>query len=115
MSKRVLVCGGRDYEGKDAVWTALEDLDAEYDILIIHGGARGADALAGRYADTFGRPCMVFPAAWFANGKSAGPMRNAWMLKYGQPDLVLAFPGGRGTENCVKQAEAAGVEVRRIS
>jgi hypothetical protein len=31
------------------------------------------------------------------------------MLDQGKPDLVVAFPGGRGTANLVKQARAAGV------
>ena len=37
------------------------------------------------------------------------------MIVEGTPDLVIAFPGGRGTENMIKQAEAAGIPVRRIT
>jgi ABC-type Fe3+-hydroxamate transport system substrate-binding protein len=33
----------------------------------------------------------------------------------GKPDLVVAFPGGRGTANMIEQAEQAGVPVRRIT
>ncbi|MEM9912925.1 MAG: hypothetical protein AAF922_19365 [Pseudomonadota bacterium] len=44
-------------------------------------------------------------------GRAAGPIRNKEMLDEGCPDLVVAFPGGRGTANMVKQAQAAGVEV----
>ena len=33
------------------------------------------------------------------------------MLEEGKPDLVVAFPGGRGTENMKKLAREAGVEV----
>jgi hypothetical protein len=33
------------------------------------------------------------------------------MLEEGKPDLVVAFPGGRGTANMVKQARAAAVKV----
>jgi hypothetical protein len=32
------------------------------------------------------------------------------MLEW-KPDLVIAFPGGRGTADMVKQAKAAGVPV----
>jgi hypothetical protein len=32
----------------------------------------------------------------------------------GKPDLVVAFPGGRGTANMVKQARAAGVAVMEV-
>jgi hypothetical protein len=37
------------------------------------------------------------------------------MLAEGEPDLVVAFPGGRGIANMVKQARAAGVEVLEAS
>jgi UDP-N-acetylmuramoylalanine-D-glutamate ligase len=33
------------------------------------------------------------------------------MLKEGRPDLVVAFPGGKGTANMVAQARAAGIRV----
>lgn len=108
---RVLVCGGRDYANKAAVW---RELDVRGVGLVIQGDAQGADALARRWADTFGVPCLSFPAAWFFHGKRAGPIRNAWMLQFGRPDLVLAFPGGRGTADMVKQARAAGVRVVEV-
>ena len=38
-------------------------------------------------------------------------MRNARMLAEGKPDLVVAFPGGRGTADMVAQARKAGVRV----
>lgn len=40
--------------------------------------------------------------------EGAGPIRNSFMLALG-PDLVLAFPGGRGTADMVRQASEAGV------
>jgi len=36
------------------------------------------------------------------------------MIDEGKPDLVLAFPGGRGTDDMVRRAEKAGIEVRRV-
>jgi hypothetical protein len=36
------------------------------------------------------------------------------MLDEGKPDLVLAFPGGRGTRNMVGQAKRAGVPVEIV-
>jgi len=35
------------------------------------------------------------------------------MLEWG-PDLVIAFPGGRGTADMVRQARIAGVKVIEI-
>lgn len=110
---RILVCGGRDYEDLGAVWSQL---DAHHALqgqisLIIHGGARGADTLAARWAALNGVPVLPFKADWNA-GRSAGPIRNKQMLVEGKPDLVLAFPtSGPGTKDMMKQARKAGVPV----
>lgn len=108
---RVLVTGGRNYTDVERIYSALDALGVT---LLIHGGASGADTEAGRWADFHGVPCMVFPAPWAHHGRAAGPIRNGWMLEYGRPDLVVAFPGGRGTANMVKQARDRGVEVREV-
>lgn len=42
-------------------------------------------------------------------------MRNQKMLDEGRPDLIVAFPGGRGTADMVKRGIAAGVPVLNIS
>lgn len=111
---RVLVCGGRTFFGKaekNLVFDTLAEIGPD---LIIHGGASGADGLAGAYAEGTGTPCMVFPAPWKALGRRGGPERNGWMLLFGEPDLVVAFPGGSGTANMVRQARDAGVAVRQV-
>jgi hypothetical protein len=36
------------------------------------------------------------------------------MLDENPVDLVIAFPGGAGTADMIRRAEAAGIEVRRI-
>ena len=103
---RVLVCGGRDYRGD--VSSVLDPLPVK---LIIHGAARGADSLAEDYAKRREIPYVGVPAEWKLHGKAAGPMRNSKMLKDWMPNLVVAFPGGRGTENMIKQARVAGISV----
>jgi len=106
---RVLVCGGRHYPLMERVYSILDDLNPD---LVIQGGASGADLHARTWANMKGRACATFPAQWTALGPEAGPIRNRWMLKYGRPDLVIAFPGGAGTHNMVQAALAAGVKVR---
>lgn len=58
---------------------------------------------------------MEFPAKWKMYGRSAGAIRNAVMLSEFQPDIVVAFPGGRGTAHMVRIARAAGIDVIEIS
>lgn len=109
--KRVLVCGGRDFNDKEAVFRALDKLHSTGRVvLVIHGAAPGADSLAAQWAQEHGIRCTACPADWKTHGKRAGPLRNSHMLTL-KPDGVVAFPGGRGTMDMIKQAEAAGVKV----
>ena len=111
---RILVCGGRDYDyAKSNVLYAALDLVtlAETDIFIITGGARGVDHLAACWALSHDYGQKVYPADWKTFGKKAGYLRNMQMLKEGKPDLVVAFPGGKGTAMMVDLATKAGVKV----
>lgn len=113
---RVIVCGGRDYNDGDHIWNTLTRMDAERSIsCVIHGAAKGADTHAMLWAQMMPE-CVhaPFQADWFTYGKTAGPRRNQRMMEEGKPDLVIAFPGGRGTADMVSRAKKAGVEVMEI-
>ena len=115
----VLVTGGRNYRDYAAVAYALHDLyvnNPDRYFVVVHGAAREADSLAARWVQAMEGAGDVYeepvPADWKRYGKAAGPIRNRLMLDETKPDLVLAFPGGRGTENMITQARQAGVEIR---
>jgi hypothetical protein len=85
--------------------------------LLLHGGARGADAAIGRAAQQLGWSALVMPAQWQLHGRAAGPIRNRELLEqavaravvHSSPGsiasvLVVAFPGGAGTASLVQQA-----------
>lgn len=112
---KVLVCGGRNYRDYTHVKRTLDYLRLHYDgfELLIHGGAKGADTLAGMWALERGVHIAIVPALWDHYGKAAGAMRNSAMLAL-NPSLVVAFPGGRGTLNMKGQAEQHGIEVIEI-
>lgn len=112
---KVLVTGGRDYADATLVGLALNGLAREHgEITIIEGGATGADALARQWAIRRSLPCITVLADWATHGKAAGPWCNQLMLDRHKPDLVLAFPGGRGTADMVRRARAAGVPVKEV-
>lgn len=112
---KVLVCGGRDFDDYSKVCEVLDGIDQGHVITqIVHGAARGADRLANQWAFARGVPVNAFAANWESEGRAAGPIRNQRMLDLGKPDLVVAFPGGRGTADMVSRARAAGVEVREV-
>lgn len=115
---RVLVCGGRDFNNYDLLNRELNEIrfkDVDRDFTcIIEGEARGADVLSRLYAERNGIPVEPFPADWDKYGRSAGSIRNLQMLTEGKPDLVVAFPGGKGTANMIAQAKKAGVKVYEV-
>lgn len=95
---RVLVYGGRDYKGRDAVFAELDRVRAESGVdLIIEGGATGADQHGQSWARSRAIACLTIPADWKAEPRAAGPLRNERMIEEGRPDVGLEFPGGAGT------------------
>ena len=108
---KVIVCGGRDYNDREAVFAALDKAHAKRPFsMVIHGGARGADTLAGQWAESRGIFSARVDALWDAHGKAAGPRRNRAMLTL-LPEGLVAFLGGRGTADMVAAARATGVKV----
>lgn len=109
---RVLVCGGRDYEDWLTLKRTLDHIHIDHTITaIIHGGATGADAMADDWAKSRGITIKAYPVTkeeWRMIGLSAGPRRNARMLKTEQPDMVVAFPGNKGTADMATKAFDAG-------
>jgi hypothetical protein len=83
----------------------------------------GADAHAKGWADRMGLNTTVMEANWVAHGKGGGPRRNTRMLRYldllcydnaAHPGLVIAFPGGAGTDDlCTQAAQCDGIQVLR--
>lgn len=102
---KVLVCGGRMYGDTVKVDQVLREIHARTPIThIIHGAAQGADSLAYQWAMQNGIQPVGCPALWSFYEKAAGPIRNAYMVAL-RPDLVVAFPGGRGTADMLSKAK----------
>jgi predicted Rossmann-fold nucleotide-binding protein len=110
--QRAIVCGGRKYKDSDAVRQALVE-HTEEGAVIVTGGAMGADALARRIGLDLKRGHIIeeHDAKWERYGKAAGPVRNQEMVNLGA-DLCIAFPGGKGTRDCVQRCLAAGIPVK---
>jgi YspA, cpYpsA-related SLOG family len=117
---RVLVCGGRDFKDKDLLEKELDKIHEPKFFnpgnikLLIQGGASGADYLAREWASTKAVGVRTFKADWYKYRLRAGPIRNKQMLDEGKPDLVIAFPGGKGTADMIRQATVAKVKVKII-
>ena len=130
MRTRILICGDRDWgKSDDKSWYSGDRLDDEalmWHILkyliscytrsgtiVLHGGARGADEMAGRLAEDYGVHTARIKALWASFGKGAGPMRNRVMAEFA-PDLVVAFhrniEESSGTADMLTVAEEEGID-----
>jgi len=128
---RVCVCGGRDVAGASlarslgvegradgvlAVRLAarLRGYEPEQ-IVLVSGGARGADEIGERWAEANGVRIERFEAEWSRLGRAAGVHRNKCMIR-SRPDFVAALWDGnsRGTKNMIEAATRAGIPVEII-
>lgn len=108
---RIVVTGGRDYANSELVDAVLSNLEPN---AVAQGGASGADELARDWCAAHNVAVETFAAEWQSDGRAAGPIRNRKMLERFMPSIVVAFPGGRGTDDCVRQARRRGIVVLRV-
>lgn len=115
----VLVTGGRDYDNRNVIGRTV--LSFPEGALVIHGGARGADSVVRSACKVHGYPYAEVPYfGWL--GKLGGYERNQMMVDLlsslrdaGWLVKVVAFPGGRGTADCTRRAEEAGLPIQRVT
>lgn len=116
MKKRILVAGGRDFKDRDFVFYHLDNLRQWFApiFLGIQGEATGVDTFARQWFEAQGMPCAGMRANWNFYGDAAGRLRNSWMEEWLTPDLVITFPGGRGTANMAKIAKEKKIDLHVI-
>lgn len=114
---RILITGSREWTDREkiriAILTTIKGVDTgKEDVTIIHGGAKGADRLAGSIALSMWGKVEEYLPDWNTHGKAAAILRNQDMVDT-KPDICLAFPVGesRGTRDCMRRAEKAGIKV----
>lgn len=111
---RVWIAGSRSsYISVDVLDGILAD-EAICPKVVLHGGARGVDFSAGRWADARDVPVEVFPANWNLHGRAAGPLRNKQLAEHADC-LVAILPAGPGTRSAIRCAEDAGIPVIRYT
>lgn len=121
--KTIIVCGGRDFVDVPLLWRTLDKIARRYGVREVIDGASdeisgpfiGADYWANQWALAADISTCRYIADWKGKGKAAGPIRNQRMIDEGKPDLVVAFPGGKGTADMLRRAEAAGIETIIVS
>ena len=133
MTVRILITGSREFVDRAAIAAKLSEVYRRFDrqqLILVNGGARGADSLVKSVADKADDSQLLaetYPltdADWRPGGpgtpvdRRAGHRRNDVMVKTGAA-LCLAFMstaaevagGNRGTKGCIRAAEKAGIPV----
>lgn len=116
---KVIIAGSRGFSNykllKEKCNEYLREKRKEYNIIIISGGARGADTLGEKYAQDEGFSLEVFPANWNKFGKSAGFIRNEQMAEVA--DALIAFWDGKshGTKHMIEIMENKKLLVRVVN
>ena len=116
---KVIIAGSRGFSNykllKEKCNEYLREKRKEYNIIIISGGARGADTFGEKYAQDEGFSLEVFPANWNKFGKSAGFIRNEQMAEVA--DALIAFWDGKshGTKHMIEIMENKKLLVRVVN
>ena len=113
---KIVIAGCRNYnnyeEAKTYIDLCISNIRNGNKIIILSGGASGADKLGERYAKENGFEVELYPADWNNYGKSAGPRRNKLMAE--NCDCVICFWDGksRGTKSMIEYAKTLEKELR---
>ena len=121
LTKRVVIAGCRYYnnydEAKQYIDFCLSDIRKANDIVIVSGGASGADTIGERYAEENEFKVEKYPADWKNYGRSAGPKRNKQMAEVS--DYVICFWDGnsKGTKTMINFAKKYNkpVKIKKIA
>jgi hypothetical protein len=106
--KKVAVIGSRTFSNFDLLEKTLLPLGT---IVVVSGGANGADSLAEQYALKYNLEIIIFKADWKKFGKRAGYLRNIDIIA--ESDIVVAFWDGisKGTKHSLNLAESRNIPV----
>lgn len=108
---KIIVTGGRDYTDQKTFDRTMAALKPSF---IIEGGQTGADEMARNFRKAHGVDGYTEDALWKKHGRAAGPLRNFKMVRDNPDAVVIAFPGGFGTHQCIRAALRAGMLVLRV-
>ena len=112
---KVIIAGGRDFNRYDLLKTKCDRiLSKTKDVIIVTGGAKGADKLGKLYAIENKLEYQTFIPDWDMYGKSAGIIRNELMGDFA--DVLIAFWDGesRGTKHMIDYMKKLNKPVRII-
>ena len=116
---KVIIAGSRGFSNYKLLHEQcnkfLREKRKTHNIIIVSGGARGADKLGEKYSQDEGFALEVYPAQWDKYGKRAGFRRNEQMAEVA--DALIAFWDGKshGTKHMIDIMNEKNLEGRVIN
>lgn len=118
---KVIICGGREFEDYELLKKACDfylakKFETGEKIIIVSGGARGADSLGEKYAEERGLEVQRFPADWNKYGKRAGYLRNKQMAEVSNACIAFlsSYGENKGTKMMISIAREKKLLVREV-
>ena len=115
LAPRLIVAGSRTAEDRGWIYACLDrwvDLN-DWPIVVLTGGAPGADRIGAEWAHQRGITTETFAAYWHTHGRAAGPIRNAQMAMAGTHLVVFWDGQSLGTKDMIAKAEKRSLPVKR--
>lgn len=114
--KKIAIVGSRTYSERLDIFCQkfFDEISRSSNIMIVSGGAKGADSMAELLAENYQLPFVKFPAQWDVHGKSAGFKRNAQIAEFS--DMCVAFwdMKSKGTANTISLFQKLNKVVRIV-
>lgn len=107
MNERMMITGSRKITDEDYIFKCLSSIHKRRKFnLLIHGGARGVDTIAEKWASKKGISILKFVPDWKSYGISAAIRRNTVMAD--QCDFGVAIWDGtsKGTIDAMKKLKS---------
>lgn len=114
---RLWVGGSRTFADRELLFRKLDVLTwrVRRKVVVVHGGAKGVDKLAGEWAWERGWTQEVHHPDWDRLGKKAGAVRNGEMAKAADAAVFFWDESSPGARDAIAKAKQAGTPVRVIA
>ena len=114
--KRILRAGCRDFNNYKIATRysnrCLSEIKKQYDLIIVSGGAKGADMLGERFANEKKLKIERYLPDWQKYGKAAGPKRNKEMAAVSDYIIYFWDKKSRGTASTIRYGRLLDKPIR---
>jgi len=119
MATKFMVCGSRSITDKEKIFAQLESfwntqLNSSSEIVVVEGGAKGVDTIAGEWATSKGFEIEVHKPDYKKYARGAPIRRNEEMVKISDIVLVLWDGVSKGTQNSIDLCQAYGKKYKIV-